>query len=152
MSETLVIRLEEYLPHAPARVWRALTEPELIARWLMPNDFRLEVGHRFTFQGTPIPAVRFDGTVDCEVHGFSVERMLRYSWSGQGENSLRSTVTWRLEAEGPGTRLFMEHEGFDPENPLHQLSHRMMSGGWVGVLRRLEAVIASTVPVPSTSP
>ena len=34
-----VLRVEEFLPYPKERVWRALTDPDLIARWLMPNDF-----------------------------------------------------------------------------------------------------------------
>ena len=33
-------------------VWAAISEPESLARWLAPSEFRAEVGHRF--------AVRFD--------------------------------------------------------------------------------------------
>ena len=43
------------LAQSPAKVWRALTEPELVAAWLMPNDLRAEVGHRFTFRAQPMP-------------------------------------------------------------------------------------------------
>ena len=82
MSRT--IALDQVLPHAPAQVWRALTEPDLLARWLMPpRDFQLKVGHRFTFQGTPIPSVQFSGIVGCEVLDFEVERRLCYSWVDQ---------------------------------------------------------------------
>ena len=46
MSATLTaIELDEFLPHPPSKVWRALTEPDLIATWLMENDFQPVVGH-----------------------------------------------------------------------------------------------------------
>jgi uncharacterized protein YndB with AHSA1/START domain len=38
-------------PHAPAKLWRALTQPHLIAEWLMKNDFQLVPGHRFKLTG-----------------------------------------------------------------------------------------------------
>ena len=41
-TQTLTIRVDEYLPHSVAKVWRALTDSDLLARWLMPNDFKLE--------------------------------------------------------------------------------------------------------------
>ena len=147
------IALDEYLPHAPAQVWRALTEPELLARWLMPpTDFQLKVGHRFTFQGTPVPRVQFSGIVRCEVLSFEVERSLCYSWvDHSGENDLRSIVTWRLEPEGQGTHLFLVHDGFDPEHPLQQLSYQIMSGGWGRLMRQLVELFAAEDAMP-TSP
>ncbi|MFI6925613.1 SRPBCC domain-containing protein [Nonomuraea spiralis] len=122
------IRLDEFLAHPPAKVWRALTDPELMARWLMPNDFRLEVGHRFTFTTQPKKAVGFDGVVHCEVLEFEAEKLLRISWSDRKQADW--TVTWRLVPEGRGTRLFLDHEGFDPDDPVQQLSRKIMGGGW----------------------
>jgi uncharacterized protein YndB with AHSA1/START domain len=55
MADSRAVRVDEFLAHPPARVWRALTDPDLLARWLMPNDFRPEVGHTFTFRTDPRP-------------------------------------------------------------------------------------------------
>ena len=41
-----VLRVEDFLPCPKGRIWRALTDPDLIARWLMPNDFRLQCRRR----------------------------------------------------------------------------------------------------------
>ncbi len=49
-AETQSIAMEYDLPHPPAKVWRALTEPELLAAWLMVNNMRPLVGHSFTFK------------------------------------------------------------------------------------------------------
>jgi uncharacterized protein YndB with AHSA1/START domain len=107
---------------------RALTDPELLGRWLMPNDFKLERGHRFTFRTTPMPAVGFDGVVRCRVLAMEDLRLLRLSWCGG--RGLDSTLTWRLEPEGLGTRLFLEHTGFDPDNPIQRRAHERMGNGW----------------------
>jgi uncharacterized protein YndB with AHSA1/START domain len=139
MDELTAIRVDEFLPHPPARVWRALTDPRRLARWLMPNDFEPTVGHRFTFRTDPVPGSDFDGVVHCEVLAIEPERLLRISWAGGG-NGLRTTVTWRLHPEGTGTRLFLDHEGFDPRWPAQQVARRAMGGGWSSHLwRRLEA-------------
>ncbi|HEY7419455.1 MAG TPA: SRPBCC domain-containing protein [Ktedonobacteraceae bacterium] len=144
MTSSLTIAIDRFFPYPPARIWRALTDPDLLARWLMPNDFQLKVGHRFTFKGTPIPKVKFSGIVQCEVLDFKVERKLSYSWADlSGENDLHSTVTWRLEPEGQGTHLFMEHSGFDPAHPLLQLSYQIMSGGWSRLIRQLGETLAT---------
>ncbi len=50
-AETRSISMEYDLPHPAAKVWRALTDPELLAAWLMVNDMRPLVGHGFTEPG-----------------------------------------------------------------------------------------------------
>ncbi|GCE07485.1 SRPBCC family protein [Dictyobacter aurantiacus] len=152
MTSSPTIAIDQFFPYPPAHVWRALTDPGLLARWLMPNDFQLKVGHRFTFKGTPMPQVNFSGIVQCEVLNFEIERTLSYSWMDHsGENDLRSTVTWRLEPEGQGTHLFLEHSGFDPAHPLHQLSYRIMSGGWGRLVRQLAETLAADDNVPTST-
>lgn len=138
------IYLDEFLPHPPAKVWRAITEPDLIGRWLMPNDFKLEVGHRFTFQGVPMPAAGFGGTGHSEVLGFEPEKMLRLAWRAAPDDpsTLDSTLTFTLEAEGTGTRLFLAHEGFDSGDPYQAAARRIMGGGWAGIPGRISQVVA----------
>ena len=58
------IEVDQFLARPPEQVWQALTDPDLLARWLMPNDFRPAVGHRFTFRTEPSRA-RIDGIVRC---------------------------------------------------------------------------------------
>jgi uncharacterized protein YndB with AHSA1/START domain len=144
MTETYTIRIDQFLPYTTAQVWKALTAPTLIAKWLMPNDFQLEFGHHFTFHTPPIPPVQFGGIVYCELLDFEVEKRLRYSWVDRGEeNGLNSVVTWRLVAEGDGTHLYMEHEGFDPSHPLQLKGYQMMSQGWSRIVgQRIAEVLA----------
>jgi uncharacterized protein YndB with AHSA1/START domain len=138
-AERTSIEVDEFLPHPPAKVWRALTEPELLARWMMPNDFKPVAGHRFTFATAPIPDIGFDGTIACQVLDIDEERLLRISWGGGG---LDTTVTWRLVPEGRGTRMFIEHAGFDLDDPVQARAFRGMSSGWrSGVLRKLQQTL-----------
>lgn len=140
MDDLTAIHVDEFLPHPAPRVWRALTDPELIAKWLMPNDFKAVVGHRFTFTTDPVPQVEFDGTVHCEVLEIEPERLLRIAW--RGGPTLSTTVTWTLVPEGTGTRLFLVHEGFDPDSPYEQLARKAMGGGWPGIARALTRCLA----------
>ncbi|MGO4856845.1 SRPBCC family protein [Arthrobacter sp. 2MCAF14] len=154
MSERLTtIEVEEFLPYSPAKVWRALTEPALIARWLMENDFQAIVGHQFQMRGIPVPAVGFSGLVASEVLDVETEKFLRISWrDANSGNSLNSTVTWSITAEDTGTRLSLVHDGFNPDEPTHVASHRIMSGGWRNhVFPRLGQTLAESDSAESDS-
>jgi uncharacterized protein YndB with AHSA1/START domain len=113
MTTRQVLRVEEVLPCPADRVWRALTDPDLIARWLMPNEFRLEAGHRFAIDSDPIRRCGLGGTGHCEVLAFDQGKMLRIAWRAAHENmsGLDSTVTFTVAPEGAGTRLLIEHDG-----------------------------------------
>ena len=101
------LRLTRDYPHPPALLWRALTERELLERWLMPNDFEPVVGHRFTFRTDPGPG--FDGIVRCEVLSIVEERELSISWVG---GPIDTTVRFTLSPTADGTRLRVEQSGF----------------------------------------
>jgi uncharacterized protein YndB with AHSA1/START domain len=138
------VQVDEFLPHPPSRVWQALTDPVMLGDWLMPNDFQLVVGHRFTFRSEPIEAVGFSGVTTCEVLEVRPEELISYSWADAAKPEATDwRVTWTLRAEGKGTRLFLEHRGFDPDDPTQQLSRTMMGGGWRNhVLRRMAEYLA----------
>jgi uncharacterized protein YndB with AHSA1/START domain len=104
----------------------------------MPNDFSPVLGHRFTFRTAPQPG--FDGVVHCEVVDLVPPRLLRLAWRG---GTLDTTVTWTLRPEGRGTRLFLEHAGFDPDDPAQYRAFTIMGGGWRShVLRRLATLLS----------
>lgn len=67
------------------------------------------------------------------------ERLLSYTFA---EGSLNSTITWRLEAEGTGTRLLLQHIGFDLNSPLGRQALEGMGRGWPSLLRRLDRILA----------
>jgi hypothetical protein len=51
MNQTESISFEFDLHHTPEKVWRALTDPVLLAEWLLPViDLKLEPGAAFTFK------------------------------------------------------------------------------------------------------
>jgi uncharacterized protein YndB with AHSA1/START domain len=50
-TETLSVIVEREMPYPSEKIWRALTQPHLIEEWLMKNDFKPVVGHRFSLRG-----------------------------------------------------------------------------------------------------
>ena len=134
------IVVERVMPHAPEKIWRALTQSALIAEWLMKNDFQPAVGHRFNFRSTPIAG--WNGVADCEVLVLEPPRRLAWSQCGSGEQAadgLKSVVTWTLTPVTGGTHVRMEHAGFRPQD---EAGYRVMSGGWPRVVASLERVAA----------
>jgi uncharacterized protein YndB with AHSA1/START domain len=97
----------EVYPYPIERVWRALTDSEAIADWLMPNDFEPKIGHKFQFHTKPAPG--FDGTVNCEVIEVTPPTRLAFSWKGGG---IDTVATFTLTSVPEGTHLRLEHTGF----------------------------------------
>jgi uncharacterized protein YndB with AHSA1/START domain len=120
------------------KVWKAVSTSDLIADWLMPNDFKPEVGHEFTFQTDPVPP-HFDGIVHCKVTEVDPPKRLAYSWVGGP--LVNSYATYDLSPDGPGTRLRFEHAGFDLENPVQKIAFDAMKGGWSHFDVRLRDII-----------
>ena len=133
------IEVDQFLSRPPDQVWRALTDPDLLARWLMPNDFQPAVGHQFTFRTDPVPEYGFDGIVHCQVLDLDPPRLLRFSWRG---GRLDTVVSWQLVPEGAGTRLLITHDGFDDGDPAQRMTMGIMGGGWRGhLVKRLRALL-----------
>ena len=105
------LEFEYDLAEPPEKVWRALTVPELLAAWMMPNDIRPQTGSNFTFAGP-------DTAIECEILDAEPERLLRYSWREQPRDAARqdpldSTVTFTLaRTVSGGTHLRIVHDGF----------------------------------------
>ncbi|MBS0480316.1 MAG: SRPBCC domain-containing protein [Proteobacteria bacterium] len=110
--EARSVTIEREFAHPPAKLWRALTQPRLVADWLMQNDFALAVGHKFNLSGD------WGGTLDCEVLEIEPEASLAYTWNHVHDDpqfDLRSTVTFTLTPTLAGTLLRVEQAGFRPE-------------------------------------
>jgi uncharacterized protein YndB with AHSA1/START domain len=135
--------VERDLPHPPEKVWRALTRPDLVERWLPAKGFGAEMGHRFNVRIAPRPDRSF--AFECAVIAVDPYHVLVYSWDSIGDDTgggLRSTVTWRLTPLPNGTRLRMEQTGFRPDQRNY---HYGASLGWPGFLANLEGVLEDSV-------
>lgn len=129
-----LIRVEYDLSAPPEKVWRALTEPKLLERWLFPNNIVPMVGQRFAFHTTSAPG--FDGVIECEVMEAEPFRRLVYSWQS---GPINTVVAWALEPTAAGgTRLSLIHDGFGPEDGLiYELLEKGWSNRSAGLLKQL---------------
>jgi uncharacterized protein YndB with AHSA1/START domain len=110
VSEVLVFECE--LDEPVEKVWRALTEPDLLAAWLMPNDFAPRRGHHFCFE----PSERGESKVHCQVLAIEPLRSLLLSWREERErdDAPDTKVSFVLEPRAVGTLLRVTHTGEAP--------------------------------------
>ena len=138
VAETRSVVVEREIPHPPEKVWRALTQPHLISEWLMKNDFRPAVGHRFSLRG------EWGGVLDCEVLAIEPHTTLSYTWNFAHDDAafnLNSVVTFTLTPTSTGTRLRMEQVGFRPDQ---RQAFGGANQGWQQFFAKLEQVLART--------
>jgi uncharacterized protein YndB with AHSA1/START domain len=137
-SQTESISFEFDLHHAPEKVWRALTDPVLLAEWLLPVvEGTLEPGAAFTFKTQPYPG--WDGTVNCRILEMDAQKKLSYAWV-VGDD-LDTVVTFTLAPTASGTRLSLVQSGFKPEQKQNfggaRYGWKLMGGKLVDLLARI---------------
>jgi uncharacterized protein YndB with AHSA1/START domain len=138
-TDPTVILVDQFVAHPAARVWEALTDPDQVSEYFMDTDLRPEVGASFTFTRRRVrPELREGRTIHCRVLEVRPEAVLAYSWADtEFADGLDSVVTWTLHPEGSGTRILLEHRGFDPADPVSQQLRDVMREGWGRLLHQL---------------
>ncbi|MBS1596173.1 MAG: SRPBCC domain-containing protein [Bacteroidetes bacterium] len=104
-----------FFERTPIEVWAYLTDAALLEQWLMKNDFKPEVGHKFSFQSIRGKDCETGGISYCEVQEVTPYSRLSYSWRTQalGDGQYYdSMVTWTLSPTAKGTKLELLHDGF----------------------------------------
>ncbi len=129
------LKFEAVYPFTPEQVWKALTDSDALADWLMPNNFEPRLGHKFQLRMKPAPD--FSGVVDCEVLELDPPHSLSYSWRTGDQNT---TVSFKLESVAGGTRLILEHTGFATDGGMMVSS--VLSSGWK---KKIESSLPATI-------
>lgn len=135
-AEILTLVVERDIAHPPEKLWRALTQPHLIEEWLMKNDFKPQVNHRFNLRG------EWGGVLDCEVLTIEPNKTLSYTWNyahADAAFNLQSVVTFTLTPTATGTHLRMEQSGFRPGQ---KQAYGGAKHGWAQFLGKLEELLA----------
>ncbi|MGW3539469.1 SRPBCC family protein [Nocardia niigatensis] len=134
------IELGRFFPQRPDAVWRALTDPDLLERWLLrPTGFAPAVGtcFRFTTPDSSMDEIR------CEVLAARPRERLTYTWLyPRAEHPARWIVDWTLHPQGHGTRLLFTQTGFDIEDRRQRMTRNAVERTWKRrLLPRLGEVI-----------
>ena len=100
-GEKWALVLVRDLAHPPARVWKALTDPDQLRQW-SPFDADRNLGRvgsaRLTTVGAPTPMIP-----ESHITRADEPRVLEFNWGGQD-------IRWQLEPRGTGgTRLTLWH-------------------------------------------
>jgi uncharacterized protein YndB with AHSA1/START domain len=136
-SQSDSISFEFDLHHSPEKVWRALTDPVLLAEWLLPVvDLELEPGAAFTLKTQPQPG--WDGIVNCRILEIEPRKKLSYTWVVV---DMDNVVTFTLTPTASGTRLSLVQSGFRPDQKQNfggaRYGWKMMGGKLVDLLARI---------------
>jgi uncharacterized protein YndB with AHSA1/START domain len=135
-TETRTVVVEREFPSSPEKLWRALTQPHLIEEWLMKNDFKPDVGHKFQLRMDAQQG--WNGVIDCEVTEIDPNRTLSYTWGSMG---VGTTVTFTLTPTATDTHLHVEQSGFARNNAQ---AFAGATYGWKNFLGKLEQLLART--------
>jgi len=100
-GEQWTLVLVRDLRHAPAKVWKAITDPEHLREWA-PFDSDRNLGAVGAAKLTTVGAPSLHVT-ESQVKRAEAPRLLEYTWGGQD-------IRWELEPlAGSGTRLTLWH-------------------------------------------
>lgn len=127
------------LHHSVEDIWCALTCPEALAEWLMPNTFTVATaGTKFRFQFDPEPLCA-SGIVECEILDSNPPHSMIWSWQNGphkvgGKLPPPMKVEWNLTEVPNGTRLTLIQTGLKGQSWIIPFA---MSFGWSAYLKRL---------------
>ncbi|SDM60757.1 SRPBCC domain-containing protein [Bacillus sp. OK048] len=119
------------------KVWDQVSTSEGIAAWLMPNDFKPEVGAEFHIQ-SPF------GPSPCKVTEFNPPNGLSFIWDTDGW-----FLSFSLKEVGDGqTEFTLIHGGWPQSDAIIGKANQKasairenMSQGWAGIVQKLRTLL-----------
>lgn len=130
-----IIEKEISISAPPEAVWRYLGDPDLLAAWLMRNDFSGRVGAAFQFFARP--SNDWDGVLNCKLVEFDPPRKIAFTWDAN-DIQAETLVTIELSEMPGGTRLRLLHANFEASPLDVSWIVRRHEAGWTDHLRLLE--------------
>jgi uncharacterized protein YndB with AHSA1/START domain len=135
-----VIKKEISVSAPRETVWRYFEDPDLLAAWLMRNNFSGRVGERFQFFARP--SNDWDGVLYCRLVEFDPPHRIAYTWDANDING-ETLVTIELFQEADGTRIRLIHANFERAALDVGPIVRRHEAGWTDHLGLLEKQLAA---------
>ncbi|MGO4545216.1 SRPBCC domain-containing protein [Paenibacillus sp. 2TAB23] len=116
------------------KVWNAVATSEGIAAWFMPNNFVAELGYEFHLEAGPF------GNSPCKVTVLDPPNRLTFEWGRDW------SLTFELVEQAEKTEFTLIHAGWDVNKVTefgqsHEEVRERMSGGWVGIVKKLSQYV-----------
>lgn len=127
----------QWFPHTIDRVWEAITKTEQVSQWLVPTDFKAEVGANYSLNSPEDGCAMVTGKVIA-----ADPYKLIYSWINESCKEVTTTITWTLNTENGGTTLNMTHSGIAnyPESIAPEMI-KSYTGGWERCFNNLSKIL-----------
>lgn len=114
LADSYAIEQSYYFESSPKKVFKALTTPKGLAKWLLSSaEIKAKAGEDYTFDW--MGGYHMEGKVRRLEHNKTVS----YSWHDKLESgeAVETTVLFKVAKKGDGTLLKLSHTGFhDPEH------------------------------------
>jgi uncharacterized protein YndB with AHSA1/START domain len=147
----LMLHLETVLPAPPARVFKALTDPDELPRWWGPRGFttpglelELREGGSYRIAMQPPEGDLF--YLQGEYREVDPPRRLVYTfrWEDPDPDDVETVVNLSLRDLGESTEMSLDQGAFAT-----QARHDLHEQGWTDSFERLRAVISSDPGQPA---
>jgi uncharacterized protein YndB with AHSA1/START domain len=130
-ADRVGVRFERRLAHPPERVWRAITEPDELAKWFPARPEiagERSVGAELTFTYPE----NVEPPETGEVVEYDEAQLFAFTWRPGGDQA--QLLRFELEPDGDGTKLVFTHELPKPDSA-------KVAAGWQLCLDDLEAAL-----------
>jgi len=135
MSDPVMIKTI-YLKATPEKVWRHLTDKELLARWF--HETNRNLSEKVSFQYLSFDYDKEDRKLMWgDVIEFDPPNKLVHTFTHQWLEGVVTTVSWELREVDGGTQLTMTHAGITKFNELTDHDK-----GWDEHLQRLRMMLS----------
>jgi len=136
-TKTRTIRLRAFVPASPEKVFKAISEPDLLSRWLLDRANlvpRKGGQYAFTWDGGPT----HEGTVLEFIPG----KRLAISWQWPGmEKLLVTKLGFSVQPKKGGTIVTLTHSGFPKQERWVELYGGAIHG-WTYFLMNLKSFVS----------